>query len=144
MSEEKAKPRKEKKKGWMSEFKEFALRGSVIDMAVGIIIGGAFGKIATSLVENIFSPIIGVLTGGEAFSSWSVTMQAGDTSVELLLGNFLSSVVDFLLIALCVFMTIKMINAFRRKKSEASKEPEKPAADIALLTEIRDLLKREE
>ena len=133
------KAKKAKKEGWLAEFKKFVMRGNVIDLAVGIIIGGAFGKIVTALVDNIFMPVVGALTGGIDFKSWSLSINVGENKVELLLGTFVGAIVDFLLVALCVFAMVKLINAMRRER-----EPEKPAEiapDIALLTEIRDLLK---
>ncbi len=136
-----------KTRGWISEFKEFALRGNVIDMAVGVIIGGAFGKISASLVNDVFMPLIGLLLGGLNFASMNIVLKPASGEAEavmLNLGTFISTIVDFALIALCVFIMIKLINSLRKKQKDAPAEPVAPAADIALLTEIRDLLKDKE
>jgi len=130
------KKEKKEKKGFIKEFKEFISRGSVLDMAVGIIIGGAFTAIVKSLVEDIFTPILGMILAGVNFKSLSITIPWG-SKPEIYYGLFLEAVVTFLLTALCVFLMIKAINKFRKKKEE---EPEKPDPQIELLTEIRDLL----
>ncbi len=124
---------------FISEFKEFAMKGNVLDMAVGVIIGGAFGKIVSSLVDNVLMPIIGVLTGGVDFSALSVKV----VDAEVKYGMFVQNVIDFLIIAFCIFLMLKGINKFNRKKKA---EPEQPAAPAGptqeeLLAEIRDLLK---
>lgn len=124
---------------FISEFKEFAMKGNVLDMAVGVIIGGAFGKIVSSLVDNVLMPIIGVLTGGVDFSALSVKV----VDAEVKYGMFVQNVIDFLIIAFCIFLMLKGINKFNRKKKA---EPEQPAAPVGptqeeLLAEIRDLLK---
>ena len=144
------------KEGFISEFKTFIARGNVMDMAVGVIIGGAFGKISTSLVNDIIMPVISMLTGGLDFSAWKVVLKsavldaAGEvTSPEVAInfGTFLATILDFLIIALVVFCLIKAINSLHRKKEEApAPEPEpepepEPSAEEKLLTEIRDLLK---
>ena len=121
------------------DFKKFAMRGNVMDMAVGVIIGGAFGKIVSSLVDNVLMPIIGVLTGGVDFSALSVKV----VDAEVKYGMFVQNVIDFLIIAFCIFLMLKGINKFNRKKKA---EPEQPAAPAGptqeeLLAEIRDLLK---
>ena len=147
----------EKKKGFVAEFKEFISRGNVLDMAVGVIIGGAFGKISTSLVNDVIMPAISMLTGGIDFSSWKVILKAAvagangvidpSTEVAIRYGTFLATILDFLIIAFAVFCLIKGINAFRRKKTEPEEpagpapEPE-PSNEEKLLTEIRDLLKK--
>lgn len=147
----------EKKKGFVAEFKEFISRGNVLDMAVGVIIGGAFGKISTSLVNDVIMPAISMLTGGIDFSSWKVVLKAAvagadgviapATEVAIRYGTFLATILDFLIIAFAVFCLIKGINAFRRKKTEPEEpaapapEPE-PSNEEKLLTEIRDLLKK--
>lgn len=123
----------------LDEFKAFAMRGNVIDMAVGVIIGGAFGKIVTSLVNDILMPIIGVLTGGIDFSDLSI--KVGKASVSY--GMFIQNTIDFLIIAFCIFLMVKAINKLSHKKEEKpepAKAPE-PTAEEKLLTEIRDLLK---
>lgn len=136
-----------KKKGFFGEFKEFIARGNVMDMAVGVIIGGAFGKISTSLVNDIIMPLISMLTGGIDFSAWKWVLKAavGETpEVAVNFGVFLATVLDFIIIAFAVFCMIKAINSFHRKKEEAPVEPEpepEPSNEEKLLTEIRDLLK---
>ena len=127
---------KKEKKGFIKEFKEFISRGSVLDMAVGINIGGAFTAIVKSLVEDIFTPILGMILAGINFKSLSITIPWG-SKPQIYYGLFLEAVVTFLLTAFCVFLMIKAINKFRKKKEE---EPEAPDPQIVLLTEIRDLL----
>ena len=129
----------------MKEFREFAIKGNVVDLAVGVIIGGAFGKIVASLVENVLMPPIGMLLGGLDFSSMAITLKAGVGDVKpvmLKYGLFMNSMVDFLIIAFVLFMVIKGINAMKRKKEEAPAAPAPPPAQEVLLTEIRDLLKK--
>jgi large conductance mechanosensitive channel len=124
----------------IKEFKAFISRGNVIDLAVGIIIGGAFGKIVASLVNDVIMPLIGMILGGLKFTDLKITV--GESSIAY--GLFIQSIVDFFIIALCVFLIIKLINRFRKKKEEESaKEPEPPAPskEELLLTEIRDLLR---
>lgn len=146
--------------GFLKEFKEFAMKGNVVDMAVGVIIGGAFGKIVTSLVNDIIMPPIGVLMGGVDFKDLSVVLQEGVEATETApavaevvwkYGAFIQQVVDFLIIALSVFVMIKLINKLsnlRKKEEEAAPAPEpapapapEPSKEEVLLTEIRDLLK---
>lgn len=137
------------KKGFFGEFKEFIARGNVMDMAVGVIIGGAFGKISASLVNDIIMPLISMLTGGIDFSAWKWVLKAavGETpEVAVNFGVFLATVLDFLIIAFAVFCMIRAINSFHRKKEEPAAEPEpepdpEPSNQEKLLTEIRDLLK---
>ena len=136
-----------RKKTFLKEFKEFAMKGNVIDLAVGIIIGGAFGKITNSLVEDIFMPVIGKVLGGVNFEEFVVVLSTADSKdpITIKLGQFIGTIVDFVLIALCVFLMIKLINTFRNKKDEEPEEPpapKEPTPDIVLLTEIRDLLKK--
>ena len=137
---------------FIQDFKAFALKGNVVDMAVGVIIGGAFGKIVTSVVNNIIMPPIGVITGGVDFTDLKVTLKEavveGETvvseAVTLNYGQFIQDVVDFLIIAFCIFLMIKGIAKLSRKKEEAPAEPApdpEPSAEEKLLTEIRDLLK---
>ncbi|WP_311441732.1 large-conductance mechanosensitive channel protein MscL [Hoylesella enoeca] len=124
---------------FLSEFKAFAMRGNVLDMAVGVIIGGAFGKIVSSLVDNIITPIIGSLTGGVDFSGLAITIG----SAQIKYGMFIQNIIDFLIIAFCIFFLIKGINKVVAKKepeTEAPAAPE-PSAEERLLAEIRDLLK---
>lgn len=120
------------------EFKEFISKGNVIDMAVGVIIGGAFSKIVTSLVNDIIMPLIGIIIGGLDFTSLSITVKDS----EIMYGSFIQNIVDFLIIAVCIFTVIKVINKFKKPKVEDAKPVETPE-DIKLLTEIRDLLKKE-
>ena len=128
----------------LKEFKEFAFKGNVIDLAVGVIIGGAFGKIVTSLVNDLIMPIIGVILGGINFENLKLLIRPASNGMEeaaIKYGAFIQSVVDFLIIAVCIFLFVKLANTLTRKKEE-EKKPEKPSADVVLLTEIRDLLKK--
>lgn len=135
------------KKSLIAEFKEFISRGSVMDLAVGIIVGGAFTAIVNSLVNDMLMPLIGWIFGGIDFTSLKyvitpATAEAAEAAIYY--GNFIQSIVNFLLIAFTIFMLIKGINRFRRKKDaepEPEPEPEQPAQDVLLLQEIRDLLK---
>lgn len=140
--------------GFIKEFKEFAIKGNVVDMAVGVIIGGAFGKIVSSLVNDVIMPPIGQLVGGMNFSELKIVlseavMEAGevvDPEAAIYYGNFIQTVVDFLIIAFCIFMMIKAMNKLKRTEDEKPAEPEAPAPkpeDIQLLEEIRDLLKKQ-
>ena len=129
----------------MKEFKEFAMRGNVVDMAVGIIIGGAFGKIISSFVGDVLMPPIGLLLGGMDFSNLSLTLKQGSEGVEPVLlkyGVFINTSIDFIIIAFAIFMVIKAMNTMKKKKEEAPAAPPAPPADVQLLTEIRDLLKK--
>ena len=122
----------------ISEFKKFIARGSVIDLAVGVIIGGAFSSIVTSLVNNILTPILGLILGGIDFSNLSITFK--DAKIEY--GAFIQSVIDFLIIAICIFIIIKIINKITHiKKKEEEKDLPKKRDEVLLLEEIRDLLK---
>ncbi|MBY0098286.1 large conductance mechanosensitive channel protein MscL [Mesobacillus maritimus] len=123
------------------EFKKFALKGNVLDLAVGVVIGGAFGKIVTSLVNDIIMPIFGLLFGGVDFSTLTYPAGAGEEGLKY--GAFIQSVVDFFIIAFSIFLFIRLINRFKRKKEvvEEQKEEIKSDAKEELLTEIRDLLK---
>ena len=147
----------EKKKSFMGEFKTFIARGNVMDMAVGVIIGGAFGKISTSLVNDVIMPLISMLTGGIDFSNWKIILKpavAGAdgvidaaTEVAVRYGTFLATILDFLIIAFAVFLMIKAINGFHDKLKKQEKAPAEepvppePSNEEKLLTEIRDLLK---
>ena len=129
----------------MSEFKSFAMRGNVIDMAVGIVIGGAFGKIVSSFVSDVLMPPIGMIMGGVDFGDLAVVLQeaSGDVAaVTLNYGSFIQTVVDFLIIAFAIFMVIKAMNNMKKKEEEAPEAPPKPSAEVELLTEIRDSLKK--
>lgn len=128
----------------VKELKEFMLRGNVVDMAVGVIIGGAFGKIVSSLVNDVVMPPIGVLVGGVDFSELKIVIKEAvgeSAAVTLNYGQFLQTVFDFLIIATVIFFAIKGINSLKKKKEEAPAEPAKPSNEEVLLTEIRDLLK---
>ena len=135
----------------IKEFKEFAVKGNVVDMAVGVIIGGAFGKIVTSLVGDIVMPAISALSGDADFTGfkWVIRQAVMDGAnvvtpeIAINYGSFIQTIVDFLIIAFVIFMAIKGINKLKRKEEEKPAEkPTEPAADIKLLTEIRDLLKK--
>lgn len=130
----------------IKEFKEFISRGNVIDMAVGVIMGSAFGKIVTSLVNDIIMPLVGVLIGGIDFTSLSFKIQ----KAEVKYGNFIQNIVDFLIVAICIFIFVKIINKLntidvlhKKKKEETKKEEVKKSNEEVLLEEIRDLLKKQ-
>ncbi len=140
--------------GFVKEFKEFAMKGNVMDMAVGVIIGGAFGKIVSSLVSDVLMPIVSLCTGGIDFTNLFVKLsgegsyntlaeaqEAGQSVIAY--GQFIQNIVDFICVALCVFLMIKAMNKLNKKKEEEAPAPEPPApsAEETLLTEIRDLLK---
>lgn len=121
----------------LKEFKEFISKGNVIDMAVGVIIGSAFSKIVTSLVNDIIMPLIGIIIGGLDFTKLSITVK--DSTI--LYGSFIQNVVDFLIIAVCIFTVIKIMNKFKKPKPTEEPKPKEIPEDIKLLKEIRDLLK---
>ncbi|MBO5727143.1 MAG: large-conductance mechanosensitive channel protein MscL [Oscillospiraceae bacterium] len=140
-------------KKFFEEFKAFAMRGNVIDLAVGVVIGGAFGKITTSIVNDIIMPCISMLTGGVNFSDWKWVLKEAvanaegvidpATEVAILYGNTIAIIIDFIIIAFAVFCMVKAINSLHRKKEEPAPEPApepEPSAEEKLLTEIRDLL----
>ena len=135
---------------FLEEFKKFAMRGNVIDMAVGVVIGGAFGKIVTSLVNDVIMPLIGLVSGGLDFTSWrwvireAHTTESGKQIAEASLnyGNFIQTAVDFTIIAFSIFLAIKLVNNFKSKEETKAAPAAKPA-DVALLEEIRDLLKEQ-
>ena len=123
----------------IKEFKEFIQRGNVIDLAVGVIIGAAFGKIVSSLVDDILMPLIGIILGKVDFSSLSVTVG----SAVIKYGSFIQNLIDFLIVAFCIFLIVKFINKLTKKKKEEKKaEPPAPSKEEVLLTEIRDILKK--
>jgi len=125
----------------LKEFKEFISRGNVIDLAVGVIIGGAFGSIVSSLVEDIIMPIVGILIGGHDFSG--LHLSVGES--KIMYGEFIQNVLDFLIIAVCIFFMIKVVNViFKKKKVEEKKEAPKKSDEVVLLEEIRDLLKEKQ
>ena len=145
-------------KKFLNEFKTFAMRGNVIDLAVGVVIGGAFGKITTSIVNDIIMPVIGVLTGGLNFGDWKIVLKQAILDAEgaittpevaITFGNTIAVILDFIIIAFAVFCLVKGINSLHRKKEEEpapAPEPEpepipEPSAEEKLLAEIRDLLK---
>lgn len=128
----------------IQEFKEFAIKGNVVDMAVGIIIGAAFGKIVSSFVGDVIMPPIGVLLGGVDFTNLALTVKeaSGDLpAVVIGYGKFLQTVIDFTIIALAVFVGVKFINTLKKKEEEAPKAPPAPSTQEVLLMEIRDILK---
>ena len=139
----------------IKEFREFAMRGNVVDMAVGIVIGAAFGKIVSSLVADVIMPPIGLLTGGIDFKKQALIIQEGTLNeagelvgqVAINYGSFISTVIDFVIIAFAIFMVIKLMNnakkRFEKQQEQAAAAPAVPPADVQLLTEIRDLLKHD-
>jgi large conductance mechanosensitive channel len=131
--------------GFLKEFKEFAFKGNVVDLAVAVIIGAAFGKIISSLVNDIIMPPIGVLLGGIDFKDLKLIIkEAVDTTpaVTWNYGNFIQTLIDFLIIAFCIFILVKAVQKAQKKKEEAPAPPAEPSAQEKLLTEIRDLLKK--
>ena len=136
-----------KTQGFVGEFKEFIARGNVMDMAVGVIIGGAFGKISTSLVNDIIMPLISMLTGGIDFTAWKWVLKdaVGDTpEVAVNFGLLLAAILDFIVIGFAVFCMVKLINSLHRKKeAEEAAAPPEPSNEEKLLAEIRDLLKKQ-
>ncbi|MCA5005587.1 large-conductance mechanosensitive channel protein MscL [Sphingobacterium bovistauri] len=136
--------------GFIKEFKDFAMRGNVIDLAVGVVIGGAFGKIVTSLVDDLIMPIIGVATGGIDFSKKVVVLKDAilnadgsvlTPAVTLNYGNFINVIIQFLIIAFCIFLAIKALNSLKKKEEAVEEAPAGPSNEEVLLAEIRDLLK---
>lgn len=138
--------------GMMKEFKDFAMRGNVVDMAVGIVIGGAFGKIIASFVADILMPPIGLLLGGTDFSDLKFIIQQASVdasgaevpAVSINYGNFIQIVINFIIIAFAIFLVVKGMNSMKKKEEEAPAAPPAPPAEEVLLTEIRDLLKNKE
>ena len=139
--------------GFIKEFKEFAMKGNVMDMAVGVIIGGAFGKIVTSLVDDVIMPAVSKATGGVDFTNlyvnlsddktYSTLAAAKEAGVSVFAyGQFIQNIVDFLIVAFCIFLMLKGINKLNKKKEEEPEAPAEPSAEEKLLTEIRDLLKQ--
>jgi large conductance mechanosensitive channel len=128
----------------VSEFKDFAMRGNVVDMAVGIVIGGAFGKIVSSFVADVLMPPIGLAMGGVDFKDLAVTLKeaVGETAaVTVNYGTFIQTVIDFLIIAFAIFMVVKAMNSMKKKEEEAPAAPPEPSKEEVLLTEIRDALR---
>ena len=131
--------KQEKTTGFFAEFKQFIARGNVLDLAVGVIIGGAFSAITNSLVNDIINPVLGIFAGGNsALSNLSFTVPGGG---EVMVGSFLNAVLNFLIMAFAVFCLVKAVNSLHRKKEAAPPAPPKPSNEEVLLTEIRDLLK---
>lgn len=135
--------------GMLTEFREFAMRGNVLDMAVGVVMGGAFGKIVSSVVSDVIMPPIGLLVGGVNFTDLKLTLKdaavgaAGEAipAVTLNYGNFIQTIFDFTIIAFAIFIMVKAINSFHKKKTEEPAPAPTPSKEEVLLTEIRDLLK---
>jgi large conductance mechanosensitive channel len=136
--------------GMINEFKTFAMRGNVVDLAVGVVIGAAFGKIVTALVDQLLMPPLGLVIGGVDFSAWAITLKeasvdaAGQAvpAVTLGVGAFLNTLVQFVIVAFAIFLVVKALNALKKKEEAAPAAPAEPPADVQLLTEIRDLLKQ--
>ena len=132
--------------GFIKEFKEFAMRGSVVDLAIGVVIGGAFGAIVSSMVEDLIMPVVGFITGGIDLSQMKYVLKDADevneiAEVAITYGSFINAVVQFLIVALVIFSVIKGINSLKRKEEEVEEAPAEPTKEEALLGEIRDLLK---
>lgn len=131
--------------GMMKEFKEFAMKGNVLDMAIGIVIGAAFGKIVSSFVADVLMPPIGMLLGGADFSSLMLVLKEATEETEAIAisyGTFFNTVIDFIIIALAIFMVVKGINKMKKKEEEKPAAPPKPSKEEVLLTEIRDALRK--
>ncbi|OEC40524.1 large-conductance mechanosensitive channel [Pseudomonas sp. 1D4] len=131
----------------LSEFKAFAVKGNVVDMAVGIIIGAAFGKIVSSFVGDVIMPPVGLLVGGVDFSDLAITLKAAEgtaPAVVLAYGKFIQTVLDFMIVAFAIFMGVKVINRLKREEAAAPEAPPAPTKDQELLSEIRDLLKAQQ
>jgi large conductance mechanosensitive channel len=127
----------------LDEFKAFAMRGNVVDMAVGIVIGGAFGKIVSSFVSDVLMPPIGMLMGGMDFSKLAIVLGEGEEAASINYGMFINTLLDFVIIAFAIFMVIRGLNSMKKKEEEKPAEPPKPSAEETLLTEIRDLLSKQ-
>jgi large conductance mechanosensitive channel len=130
--------------GLLDEFKKFAMRGNVVDLAVGVVIGGAFGKIVTSFVNDVLMPPLGMLLGGVNFAGLAVTLKAADGETPAVLwkyGSFIQSIVDFMIIAFAIFLVVKAMNAMQKKQEAAPAPPAPPTPEVVLLTEIRDSLR---
>ncbi|MCF0150284.1 MAG: large-conductance mechanosensitive channel protein MscL [Firmicutes bacterium] len=123
----------------LNEFKKFISRGNVVDMAVGVVVGGAFTAIINSVVNDIFMPLVGMLTGGINFTDLKVVVG----SAELCYGNFIQALINFLIIAFAMFNVVKLMNRLKKKEEEKPAAPAKPSDEVVLLTEIRDLLKKQ-
>ena len=131
----------------INEFKDFAIKGNVMDMAIGVVLGAAFGKIVSSFVADIIMPLIGLLVGGKDFTQWKWVLSPanealGKAEVALTYGNFIQVIFDFIIIAFCIFLVVKAINKAKKPKEEPAPEPPATPEDIQLLREIRDSLKK--
>jgi large conductance mechanosensitive channel len=129
----------------MKEFKEFAMKGNVVDLAVGVVIGGAFGKIVSSLVKDVLMPAIGVAIGGVDFKNLALTLKAAEgeaPAVMMKYGLFIQNIFDFIIVAFCIFLMVKGINASKKKEAATPAAPAAPPKNEVLLEEIRDLLKK--
>ncbi len=132
------------------EFKEFALKGNLVDMAVAFVMGAAFGKVTTSFIQGLVMPLVAMLTGGNDFTSWKIVLKAavkeGDKVVKpeiaLLFGDFVTATIDFIVVAFVMFLIVRAMNAMKKKEAETPAAPEVPSAQEVLLTEIRDLLRK--
>ena len=132
-------------KRYLEEFKAFAMRGNVMDLAIAVVIGGAFGKIVSSLVDDIIMPVVGVLTGGIDFSNlaWTLKEASGDAvAVTLKYGMFINTIITFTIVAAAIFAVVKVMNKLKKQEEVAPTTPPKPSREEELLTEIRDLLKK--
>ncbi len=130
---------------WLQEFKAFAVRGNVVDMAVGIVIGAAFGKIVSSLVADVVMPPVGLLISGIDFSNLAVTLKAATentAAVTLNYGKFIQTGIDFVIVAFAIFLVVKAINTLKRKEAAKPSEPPVPSAEVVLLTDIRNILQK--
>lgn len=136
---------------FLQEFKTFAMRGNVVDMAVGIIIGGAFGKIVSSIVSDIIMPPVGLLIGGVKFQNLKIVLKHAQTdvatgkvtdAVSINYGNFINTALDFIIVAFAIFLIVKLINSMKKKEEAKPTPPPAPTKEEVLLTEIRDLLKK--
>jgi large conductance mechanosensitive channel len=130
---------------WLQEFKTFAVRGNVVDMAVGIVTGAAFGKIISSFLADVIMPPIGLLIGGNTFSNLAITLkQATDetAAVTLNYGRFIQNVIDFAIVAFAIFILVKAINTLKRKEAAKPSEPAPPSPEVVLLADIRDILRQ--
>ena len=143
---------KEKSKGFVKEFGEFIKKGNVVDMAVGVVIGSAFGAIVTSLVNDIIMPVISLITGGLDFSNWFVALDGNSYATleeatnagaaTLNYGNLISVIINFVIVAFCIFLVVKAMNRLKRKEEEKPEEAPKKSDEVVLLEDIRDLLKK--
>lgn len=132
---------------FVKEFREFAVKGNVVDMAVGIIIGAAFGKVVSSLVSDVFMPPLGWMIGGVDFSELAIVLPEiieGKGPVSILYGKFIQTILDFTIVAFAIFMMVKVVNRLKKKEAEAPATPPAPTKEELLLTEIRDLLKQQQ